>query len=32
MTGQEFCDLLELDYMEIVRMRAQQGSENVRYF
>ena len=32
MTGQEFCDLLELNYMEIVQMRAQQGPENARYF
>ena len=32
MTGQEFCDLLELNYEEIVKARAEQGAENVRYF
>lgn len=32
MTGREFCELLELDYMEIIKARATQGEENVRYF
>ena len=32
MTGREFCDLLELDYDEIVRFRTRQGPENLRYF
>ena len=32
MTGQEFCDLLELDYMEIVRARREYGPENMREF
>lgn len=32
MTGQEFCDLLELNYLAIVQERAQQCAENVRYF
>ena len=32
MTGREFCELLELDYDEIVAARAKQGKENVRYF
>lgn len=32
MTGREFCNLLELNYEEIVKVRAKQGAENVRYF
>ena len=32
MTGQEFCDLLELDYEEIVRARREYGPENMREF
>lgn len=32
MTGREFCDLLELDYDAIVRERAKQAPQNLRYF
>ena len=32
MTGREFCDLLELDYDEIVNARKEYGSENMRQF
>ena len=32
MTGQEFCDLLELDYDEIVQARKEYGPENMREF
>ena len=32
MTGSEFCELLEIDYDEIVRARRNDQPENVRYF
>lgn len=32
MTGREFCDLLEIDYDEIVRVRKEHASENFRTF
>lgn len=32
MTGREFCDLIELDYDEIIQSRTSQGPENIRYF
>ncbi len=32
MTGREFCDLLELDYDEIVRQRTEDADANLRYF
>lgn len=32
MTGEEFCNLLELDYHEIVQKRTGDGAENLRYF
>ena len=32
MTGREFCDLLELDYDEIVKARREYGPENMREF
>lgn len=32
MTGREFCELLEIDYDEIVECRTTQGPDNFRYF
>lgn len=32
MTGREFCDLIELNYDEIIQSRTSQGPENIRYF
>ena len=32
LTGREFCDLLELDYDEIIRVRKKYGMENKREF
>ena len=32
MTGKEFCDLLEIDYQEIVTFRKQEQPENMQYF
>lgn len=32
MTGREFCDFLEIDYDEIVRVRKEHASENFRTF
>lgn len=32
MTGREFCDLLEIDYDEIVKQRQQDADENFEYF
>lgn len=32
MTGQEFCDLLEIDYDEIVRVRTEDQPMNVNFF
>ena len=32
MTGKEFCDLLEIDYEEIILERMQHRSENLDYF
>jgi len=32
MTGREFCELLEIDYDEIVRAREQEQPANVRFF
>ncbi|MGR3984947.1 MAG: type II restriction endonuclease [Gammaproteobacteria bacterium] len=32
MTGREFCDLLEINYDEIIRQRMQEQPRNFRYF
>ena len=32
MTGREFCDLLEINYDEIVEIRKQDAEDNIRYF
>ena len=32
MTGRKFCELLEIDYDEIVAIREQDAEENIRYF
>lgn len=32
LTGREFCDLLEIDYDEIVEARSQYTYDNIRYF
>ncbi|MDR0984216.1 MAG: hypothetical protein LBL93_04310 [Ruminococcus sp.] len=32
LTGKEFCDLLEIDYEEIIKMRKQDEKENLEYF
>ena len=32
MTGREFCELLEIDYDEIVLMRSKDAQDNFRYF
>ena len=32
MTGKDFCNLLEIDYDEIVNDRKKEGPENLRYF
>lgn len=32
MTGKEFCELLEIDYDEILTMRKAECAENLRYF
>lgn len=32
MTGREFCNLLEIDYDELVKYRTTQGPDNFRYF
>ena len=32
MTGREFCDLLEIDYDEIIEIRKQDAEDNIRYF
>ena len=32
MTGKEFCQLLEIDYNEIVKYRSKQSPENLDYF
>ncbi|SMN11302.1 hypothetical protein SPBRAN_1558 [uncultured Candidatus Thioglobus sp.] len=32
MTGKEFCELLLLEYDEIVQMREQHQKENITYF
>ena len=32
MTGQEFCELLELDYNEIVESRTKECQKNLNYF
>ena len=32
MTGREFCELLEIDYDEIVETRLQDGPENTKFF
>ena len=32
MTGREFCDLLEIDYDEIVEVRKSDAADNIRYF
>ena len=32
MTGQEFCDLLEIDYDEIVEVRKPDAEDNILYF
>ena len=32
MTGQEFCDLLEINYEEIIKQREAEQPENVRFF
>ncbi len=32
MTGREFCDLLEIDYDEIVKIRTGDAEYNIRYF
>lgn len=32
MTGHEFCDLLEIDYEQIVNERQREQPENVQYF
>ena len=32
MTGKEFCELLEIDYQEIVSVRLQDSHDNIHYF
>ena len=32
MTGREFCDLLEIDYDEIIEIRKRDAEDNIRYF
>ncbi|MCY4209017.1 MAG: hypothetical protein OXD29_13875 [Roseovarius sp.] len=32
MTGREFCELLEIDYNEIVEMRKSDQNDNMNYF
>lgn len=32
MTGREFCDLIEINYDDIINSRTSQGPENIRYF
>ena len=32
MTGREFCELLEIDYDEIVEIRSRDAEDNTRYF
>ena len=32
MTGREFCELLEIDYDEIVEARREHEKQNVEYF
>ena len=32
MTGDELCELLDIDYSEIIAMREQDAQDNIRYF
>ena len=32
MTGDELCELLDIDYSEIISMREQDAQDNIRYF
>ena len=32
MTGPEFCDLVEIDYQEMIETRKRNQEDNLRYF